>query len=120
MTTWLEAIDANHFDGWTRTMLITEAQRTLFSDHLPAGFEFLGGGFVDLGFETLGLSAVELEAVRLAFVGAGVTVPVSDHRLRNVSPGRSVVEPKDGREAAALPDHWRRGITVIAGTGCQT
>jgi hypothetical protein len=30
MTTWLDAIDANRFDGWTHTMLLTEDQRTLF------------------------------------------------------------------------------------------
>jgi hypothetical protein len=30
MTTWLDAIDANRFDGWTHTILLTEDQRTLF------------------------------------------------------------------------------------------
>ena len=116
-TTWLAAIDANGFDGWTRATLITEAQRTRFPGDLPAGFEFLGGGFVDLGFDNLGLAPPELDAVRRAFVGIGVRVPGTNYRLRNVGPGRSVVEPKSGREAAALPEHWRRGITMIDGIG---
>ena len=102
MTTWLDAIDANRFDGWTRTMLITEAQRTLFSGHLPAGFEFLGGGFVDLGFENLELSSAELDAVGLAFVGVGVRVSGTGYRLRHVRPGRSVVERVLGTKRL----HW--------------
>ena len=117
MTTWLDTIDSNRFDLWTRTTLITEAQRTRFPGDLPAWFEFLGGGFVDLGFEKIGLSAAELDAVRQAFVNDGVSVPGTGFRLRHIRPGCSVVELKDGREAAALPIHWRRGISMIAGTG---
>ena len=45
-------------------MLVAEAQRTRFPGDLPAGFEFLRGGFVDLGFETLGLAAAELDSTR--------------------------------------------------------
>ena len=103
MITWLDAIDANGFDGWTRTMLVAEAQRTRFPGDLPAGFAFLSGGFVDLGFENLGLAAAELKAVRLAFVGIGVRVPVTNYRLRNVGPGRSVVEPASGDEPVHFP-----------------
>ena len=114
MTTWLDAIDANGFDGWTRTTLIIEAQRTRFPGDLPPRFEFLRGGFVDLGFEKLGLAAAELDAVRLAFVGIGVRVPASNYRLRNVSPGNSVVEPASGDEPVALPDGWRQCVVVFA------
>ena len=114
MTTWLDAIDANGFDEWTRTTLIIEAQRTRFPDDLPPGFEFLRGPFVDLGFDHLGLAAAELEAVRLAFVGVGVRVPGTDYRLRNVRPGRSLVEPASGDESVALPDGWRQCVVVFA------
>ena len=113
-TTWLAAIDANGFDGWTRATLITEAQRTRFPGDLPAGFEFLGGGFVDLGFDNLGLAPPELDAVRRAFVGIGVRVPGTDYRMRNVRPGRSLVEPASGDEPVVLPDNWRQCVVVFA------
>lgn len=112
-TTWLAAIDARGFDGWTRATLVTEAQRTRFPGHPPEGFEFLAGGFVDLGFGHLELGADELVAVRLAFVGSGVVVPKTGHRLRNVRPGSSVVEPTAGGEEATLPENWRQGVLVI-------
>jgi hypothetical protein len=111
--TWLDAIDSNGFDEWTRMMLIIEAQRTRFPGDLPAGFEFLRGSFLDLSFENLGLAAADLEAVRLAFVGVGVRVPGTDYRLRNVRPFRSLVEPASGDESVALPDGWR-GVVVFA------
>ena len=66
-----------------------------FPGNLPPGFEFLCGPSADLG-----LSAAELDAVRLTFVGIGVTVPGSEHRLRNVSPGCPVVEPNSRHERA--------------------
>jgi len=113
MKTWLDAIDGNGFDDWTRTLLINEAQRTKFRGDLPPGFECLRASFLDLGFETLGLAAEELEAVRLAFVGIGVRVPGTDYRLRNVRPGRSLVESASGDESGALPDGWRQGIVVF-------
>ena len=118
--TWLDAIDANGFDEWTRMTLIIEAQRTKFPGDLPAGFEFLGGGFVDLGFENLGLAAADLDAVRLAFVGVGVRVPGTSFRLRNVRPFRTLVEPADGGGAATLPGHWREGVLAFGrdGTHC--
>lgn len=117
MTTWLDAIDANGFDGWTRTMMIREAQRTRFPGHLPAGFEFLRGPFVDLGFDRLGLGAAELDAVLLAFVGTGVAVPGTPCRLRFVRPVLSVVEPADVGEGTALPTGWRECVVVVAPAG---
>lgn len=112
-TTWLAAIDARGFDGWTRALLIAEAQRTRFPGDLPEGFGFLAGAFVDLGFGNLGLAPAELDAVLIAFVGTGVVTPGTGLRLRNVHPGRSVVEPTAGGEGATLPDSWRRGVLVL-------
>ena len=112
--TWLDAIDANGFDDYTRTVLIIEAQRTRFPGDLPAGFAFLSGGFVDLGFEKLGLAAADLDAVRLAFVGVGVRVPGTEYWLRNVRSLRSLVEPASGDESVALPDGWRQCVVVSA------
>lgn len=114
-TTWLAAIDASGFDGWTRAILINEAQRTRFPGDLPAGFESLAGGFADLGFENLGL-----DAVRMAFVGIGVVAPGTRHRLRNVRPGLSVVEPSVGGEEVALPDYWRQGVLVLGNDATWT
>jgi hypothetical protein len=111
--TWLDAIEANGFDGRTRQMLVTEAQRTRFPGELPGVFQFLGGGFVDLGFENLGLPEEELDAVRLAFVGTGVMVPRTGYRLRHLRPGYSVVEPVDGSEAVTLPDQWTEAVLVL-------
>jgi len=79
----------------------------------PAEFEFLDSGFVDLGFEHLGLAAAELEAVRLAFVGIGVRVPGTTYRLRNLSPGRAVVEPVADDETIGLTDGWRQAMLVV-------
>lgn len=118
--TWLDAIDANGFDGWTRQMLVTEAQRTRFPGDLPPGFGFLRGAFADLGFDRLGLTRGELDAVLGAFVGAGLAVPGSACRLRLVRPVQAVVEPADGGEAATLPTHWREGVVVVGSVGTLT
>ena len=100
-------------------MLVAEAQRTRFPGDLPAGFEFLRGGFVDLGFETLGLAAAELYAVRLALVGIGLRVPGTEYRLRNVRPFRSLVEPASGDESVELPDGWRQCVVVVVPGGAS-
>lgn len=42
MTTWLDTIDANRFDGWTHTMHITEAQRTLLRPSTRPSFRSTG------------------------------------------------------------------------------
>ena len=52
--------------------------------------------------------------MRLAFVGIGVRVPGTDYRLRNVRPGRSLVESASGDESVALPDGWQKGLLVFA------
>ena len=100
-------------------MLVAEAQRTRFPGDLPAGFEFLRGGFVDLGFGTLGLAAAELDAVRLALVGIGLRVPGTEYRLRNVRPFRSLVEPASGDESVELPDGWRQCVVVVVPGGAS-
>lgn len=110
MTTWLNAIDANGFDGDVRTMMIREAQRTRFPGDLPAGFEFLRGPFVDLGFDRLGLEPADLDAVLRVFIGTGIRVPGTGFRLRFVRPVLSVIEQADGDERAILPDGWRAGV----------
>ena len=120
MTTWLDAIEARGFDGWTRTQMIREAQRTRFPGDLPPGFECLRGPFVDLGFDRLGLAAAELDAVLLAFVGIGVAVPGTPWRLRFARPVQSVVEPADGSESATLPGYWREGVSVTGLDGHST
>lgn len=109
-TTWLATLDARGFVGPTRTLLISEAQRTRFPGHLPTGFESLRGPLVDLGFDRLGLAPDALDAIRLAFVGSGVRVPGTGYRLRCVRPVLSVVESAAGDEGATLPDHWRRAV----------
>lgn len=111
--TWLEAIEANHTDPWTREMLIREAQKTSFRRPLPRGFAFLGEGFVCLGFECLGLLAEDEWSLAVAFAAGGVAVPGVPYRLRNVRPLRSVVEPTDWTERATLPAHWRQGVLVM-------
>jgi hypothetical protein len=111
--TWLEAIEANHTDPWTRELLIREARKTGFRKPLPSGFEFLGEGFVCLGFECLGLPTEDEWKLAVAFVAGGVVVPGTPYRLRNVLPLRSVVEPTDWTERATLPAHWRQGVLVM-------
>src|SRR5947209_2585622 len=105
--TWLEAIEADFPDKpWIRESLVREAQKTGFAKPLPSGFEFLGAGFVCLGFAYLGLAQEEEWNLALAFVGAGVVVPRTPYRLRNVRSLRSLVEPADGTEKATLPATW--------------
>lgn len=116
--TWLEAIEANHTDPWTREMLIREAQKTGFRKPLPSGFEFLGEGFVCLGFECLGLPAEDEWGLAVAFVAGGVAVLGTPYRLRNVRPLRSVVEATDWTERATLPAHWKQGVLIMGWDNC--
>ena len=111
--TWLECIEANHFDEWAKETLINEMPHTHFVGALPSDMAFLRGAFVDLGFENLGLSSEEYRKVMLAFGGTGVHVPGTAYRLRHATPGHSLVEPADGTEQAALPAHWRQAVFVM-------
>lgn len=111
--TWLEAIEANRFDEWTKEQLINEMPHTHFVGHLPPDLAFLRGAFVDLGFENLGLTPEEHRKVMLAFGGSGVKLPGMAYRLRHARPGHSVVEPVDGTEEATLPNHWRQAVSVM-------
>lgn len=114
MTTWLDAIDANGFNGEVRTMMIREAHRTRFPGDLPAGFAFLRGPFLHLGFDRLGLTAADLDAVLLAFIDTGVRVPGTNFRVRYVRPVLSVVELASGDEMSELSDRWRRCFAALA------
>jgi hypothetical protein len=109
--TWLEAIEANHFDEWTREQLISEMPHTYFVGNLPPDFAFLQGRYVDLGFENLGLTPEEHRKIMLAFGGVGVQMPDTQLRLRFAYPN-TVVEPVDGTEQAVLPDDWRQAVIV--------
>jgi hypothetical protein len=54
LRTWLERVEANRFDDWTRERMIKETPHTYFIGYLPVALAFLQGRFVDLGFENLG------------------------------------------------------------------
>ena len=109
--TWLESIEANHFDEWTTEQLISEMPHTHFVGVLPADMMFLRGAFVDLGFENLGLSPEEYRKVMLAFGSKGVGV--GGYCLRHASPGHSMIEPADGTEEVSLPNYWRQAVSVL-------
>jgi hypothetical protein len=63
LTTWLERVEANRFDDWTKERLIKEMPHTYFLGYLPLALAFLQGRFVDLGFKNLGLSSAEHRAL---------------------------------------------------------
>ena len=79
--TWLERLEANRFDDWTKERMIEEMPHTYFLGLLPIALAFLQGRFVDLGFENLGLSAPEHRALVLGFGGSGVCIPGTQLRL---------------------------------------
>ncbi len=109
--TWLERVEANRFDEWTRERMITEMPHTYFMGYLPLALSFLQGRFVDLGFENLGLSSQELSKVMLAFGGTGVCIPGTQLRMRFVYP-HAEIEPIDGSETATLPTWWKECVFV--------
>ena len=113
--TWLECIEANHFDESITEMLINEMPHTRFTGGLPSDMAFLRGAHVDLGFENLGLPAEEHRKIMRAFGGTGVVVPRTSWRLRfaYLHGPDSVVEPVDGTEQAALPNYWRQAALVV-------
>jgi hypothetical protein len=108
--TYLESI--SHFSEWMREELIKWSTRTRFPQ-VPGELSFLRPGFVDLGYENLGLSEAEHKALLLAFVGDGIAVPGTPHKLRFSGVGMAtVVEPASGTEPP-LPAHWKQGVLVI-------
>lgn len=109
--TWLERIESNRFDEWTRERMIKETPHTFFLGCLPPLLAFLQGRFVDLGFENLGLSPQELRNVMLAFGGGGLCIPGTQMRMRFVYP-HAAIEPIDGSETATLPAWWKEGVLV--------
>lgn len=109
--TWLEAIESNRFDEWTREQLINEMPHTHFVGPLPRELEFLQG-LVDLGFENLGLPDEAFREIMMAFGGKGVRVPGTTYRLRHARPMQSAVEPADGTEPV-LPKDWKQAVFVM-------
>jgi hypothetical protein len=117
--TWLERLEANRFDDWTKEHMIKEMPHTYFLGYLPIALAFLRGRFVDLGFENLGLSAPEYRASVLGFGGSGVCIPGTQLRMRFAYP-HAVIEPVDGSEKATLPTCWKEGVLVVDDRGVPT
>jgi hypothetical protein len=109
--TWLERMNANRFDQWTRDHMINEIPHTYFLGFLPFDVIFLHGRFVDLGFENLGLPPQEQRDIMLAFGGTGVCIPGTQLRMRFVYP-HAEIEPIDGSETATLPSWWKECVLV--------
>ena len=118
-TSWLDRVNANCFDAWTREHMISEMPHTFFLGFLPGALMFLQGRFVDLGFENLGLSAQETRAIMLAFGGTGVRIPDTTYRMRFVYP-HATIESADGSETATLPVWWKEAVLVADDQGIPT
>ena len=116
---WLERLEANRFDDWTKEHMLTEMPRTYFLLYLPIALAFLQGRFVDLGFENLGLSPPEHRALVLGFGGTGLCIPGTQFRMRFAYP-HAVIEPVDGSETATLPTCWKEGVLVTDDQGLPT
>lgn len=110
--TWLERVESNRFDDWTKERMVEETPHTFFLGFLPAVVAFLQGRFVDLGFENLGLSSQEHRKIMLAFGGTGVSIPGTQLRMRFAYP-HAEIEPVEGGETAALPAWWNEGVLVL-------
>jgi hypothetical protein len=110
--TWLERVQANRFDEWTKENMVNEMPHTYFPGYLPLALMFLQGRFVDLGFENLGLSPQEHREIMMAFGGTGVCIPGTQFRMRFVYP-HAEIEPLDGSETATLPPWWKEGVLVM-------
>jgi hypothetical protein len=117
--TWLERLEANRFDDWTKEHMIKEMPHTYFLGYLPIALAFLQGRFVDLGFENLGLSAPDYRALVLGFGGTGLCIPGTSLRMRFAYP-HAVIESVDGSETATLPTCWKEGVLVIDDQGVPT
>jgi hypothetical protein len=110
--TWLERLEANRFDDWTKERMVSELPHTYFIGLLHVVLAFLQGRFVDLGFENLGLSSQEHRKIMLAFGGTSVGIPDTQFRMRFVYP-HAKIEPIDGSESATLPEWWKEGVLVV-------
>jgi len=119
LRTWLERVEANRFDDWTKERIVKEMPHTYFIGNLPLVLAFLQGRFVDLGFENLGLSPSDYRAIMLGFGGNGVCLPGTQWRMRFAYP-HAVIEPVDGSETATLPAWWKEGVLVIDDQGLPT
>jgi hypothetical protein len=117
--TWLERVEANRFDEWTKERLVTEMPHTFFPGYLPLALLFLQGRFVDLGFENLGLAPPEHREIMMAFGGTGVRIPGTQFRMRFAYP-HADIEALDGSETATLPPWWKEGVLVIDDHGRPT
>lgn len=110
--TWLERLEFDRFDDWTKERMIAEMPHTYFKGFLPLALMILQGKFVDLGFENLGLSSSDHRKIMLAFGGTGVCIPDTQYRMRFVYP-HAEIELIDGSETASLPSWWKEGVLVI-------
>lgn len=110
--TWLERLEADRFDDWTRERMVADMPHTYFIGFLPLALAFLQGRFVDLGFENLGLSSQEHRKLMLAFGGTGVSIPGTPFRMRFVYP-HAEIESAEGSESATLPEWWKEGVLVM-------
>jgi len=110
--TWLERVEDNPFDEWTKERMANEMPHTYFKGYLPLALVFLQGRFVDLGFENLGLSSQEHRKIMSAFGRTGVCIPGTQLRMRFAYP-HAEIEPIDGSESATLPSWWKEGVLVI-------
>lgn len=111
LKTWLERVEANRFDEWTKERMVNEMPHTFFIGYLPLALAFLQGRFVDLGFENLGLSSQEHRQILLAFGGHGVCIPGTQLRMRFAYP-HAEIEPIDGSETATLPSWWKECVRL--------
>lgn len=119
VSTWLERVEANRLDDWTKERMTEEIPHTYFLGYLPLALAFLQGRFVDLGFENLGLSSPEYRAIMLGFGGKGVCILGTQLRMRFAYP-HAVIEPVDGSETATLPTCWKEGVLVTDDQGLPT
>ena len=119
LKTWLERVEANRFDDWTKEHMIKEMPHTYFLGYLPLALAFLQGRFVDLGFENLGLSSAEHRAIMLGFGGKGICIPGTQLRMRFAYP-HAVIESVDGTETATLPTWWKEAVLVTDDQGVPT
>ena len=117
MTTWLDAIDANGFDEWTRTTLIIEAQRTRFPGDLPAGFGFRSDGSKRCGWRSSGSAS----AFREPTIGCGTSDRSGRWSSRLLGMNRSHFPTAGGNaswcspQTRAMPEVASRGRTACLG-----